>query len=107
MKDHITGKEVTDFGWALTDMVRVTLTDMDPDLISATYLVERLGSISTTSNFPGSRALVLQFRENLVLINGRYMDLGDDLPRWCGITDAVTMSPNLVIGDFAVVQAGE
>lgn len=101
MRDFVNGAEVTGHDWALKEDVRVTLVDTDPDLIRSTFLIERMRPWGWSSDQP--RALVLTFRQEVVLINGQYLDLGDDLPSWCGLADTVAMAPDVKIGSSGIV----
>jgi hypothetical protein len=67
-----------EFRWALKSSVRVTMIRSDPDMLTGAYLVQNLSA-------PG--ALLLEFDDCRVLLNGKFVDLGDDLPCWCGLAD--------------------
>jgi len=71
--------------WVLTESVDVTLTQSDPSI----YLVERA---TWTNKVQVPAAITLTINENLVLVNGVYVDLGDDLMSVCSLIDDVAES---------------
>jgi hypothetical protein len=106
MRDFVTGVTVDKYEWALTEDVRVTLVDTDPDQDNhSTYLVERLHPAVADID-PQPRALVLMFRGEMILINGQFIDLGEEMMSWCGLADTVWQdSGETKIGDSVIAEA--
>lgn len=75
---------MTEYGWALKEVVDVTLIVADAENLNNSFLVTRVSE-------PG--AFVLTFAEANVLINGVYTDLGEDLMYFCSLADELTMGP--------------
>jgi hypothetical protein len=73
---------MTEFSWALTEEVDVTLLATNADTLNNSFLIERIEE-------PG--AFVLAFADADVLVNGVYRDLGEDLMYFCSLSDELTM----------------
>jgi hypothetical protein len=71
--------------WSQIEEVEVTLISCDPDGITSTFLVQRVGSRDQ---------FVLSFRESDVLINGQILDLGDAVSGYCALADEILTAPN-------------
>lgn len=71
--------------WALIEEVELTLVSQDPEMITSTYLVQRVGSRDQ---------FVLTFNECEILVNGERVDLGDAAMSYCGLADEIACAPN-------------
>lgn len=69
--------------WVLTESVGVTLVGLDADRERGTFLITRVVRPADASD----GAVVLTFDEGRVLVNGRYLDLGDDMIAYCSLVD--------------------
>jgi len=68
--------------WVLTEEVEVTLVHHDPDAVRDIFLVTCVPVRRGANN-----AITLTFEEGRVLINGTYVDLGEDLMAVCSLVD--------------------
>lgn len=85
--------------WALCEDVLVILTGQDADLGASEYLICRIS---------GPGAVILTFyHEGFVYANGEFVDFGDDLMCYCGLVDAVMLSPEYPEIGTAVTTYGE
>ena len=73
---------MTEYGWALKEVVDVTVITSDPANLNHSLLFTRVD---------GPGAFVLTFDDTNVLINGVYVDLGEDLMYFCSLSDDLMM----------------
>lgn len=74
--------------WVLTESVDVTVVYRPSDDTLVIYLLERVDlpdGVDVDCYVPN--ALTLTFDDGTVLMNGRSVDLGDDLMTICGLVD--------------------
>lgn len=88
-----------DIQWALREEVQVTLIAHEATGTRTVYLVSRttFGSVIDKRHpMPWDIALVLDFEDDTLLINGMVFDesLSGDLIHWAELVDAVSLSPS-------------
>jgi hypothetical protein len=80
-----------DPSWAIREPVRITLVQYDKQQMI--YLVERTNISDEFCADCTSVAVVLEFREETMLINGQFIDVGDDYISYVSMLEEVSAQP--------------